>query len=191
MGYGIRVITSMLILALVGCKSAEQKAKLQREVQTHQDATRVEQEVAFMSSHTNAIVDWPKQITGLTFTIDVEPIFVRADHRPTLFYAILEDIRRKDDKTFLYFTTAPSEHEPSLRLILDCGGCDLVTFKSSAMKIGEFAIVAQVTVADKSIDATDDGPDYILQGKFIDARYVGDYAVDKLLDSRIGRTTDE
>jgi hypothetical protein len=182
--HGIRIVALTLLLTLFGCQSAEEKAKRQIEEHKQQEAARAEREIAYMNSHYNAIVDWPQQLNGMTFSIDVEPVFVRADHRPALFYAILEDIRRSNDTIFLYFLTVPTEHEPSLQLILDCGGCDVLAFKNSDKKVGEFGVVAQVTAAVKSLDTTEDAPDYELHGKFIDARFIGDYAMDKSLASQ-------
>jgi hypothetical protein len=96
----------------------------------------------------------------------------------------LRDIRRSNDAIFLYFLTIPTEGEPTLQLILDCNGCDLLALKNSQKNIGDFGVVAQITAADKSLDEAEDGPDYVLHGKFIDARFIGDYAVDKLLASQ-------
>ncbi len=170
----------LLMLPLVDCHSAEMKARQHLETQQQQEAVRT---VAYLQTHYNAVVDWPQQLKGKTFTIDVEPVFLRADHRPILFYAMLEDVR-KENNAFLYFLTIPTEGEPSMRLILDCGGCDLQSLKKSANSIGDFAVVAQVTAAAMSLDASEDAPQYALRGKLIDARYLGEYAMDKLLGSQ-------
>ena len=180
MGRGIGKITLVLLLPLVGCHPAEMKARQHLETQQQQEALRT---VAYLQTHYNAVVDWPQQLKGKTFTIDVEPVFLRADHRPILFYAMLEDVRKENNAIFLYFLTIPTEGEPSMRLILDCGGCDLQSLKKSANSIGDFAVVAQVTAAAMSLDASEDAPQYALRGKLIDARYLGEYAMDKFLAS--------
>ena len=171
-------ITSLLILALIGCHSAEEKAKRQLEEQQTQEAVKA---TTYLRTHFNPVVDWPQQIKGKTFTIDVEPVFVRADHRPILFYAMLEDVKRENDSIFLYFLTIPTEGEPSIRVILDCAGCDLQALKQSANSIGDFVVVAQVTGAAKELDAGENAPEYVLHGKFIDARYIGEYAMNRFL----------
>jgi len=176
----------MLLLPLVGCHPAEEKAKRQLEEQQRQEAVRA---VAYLQTHYNAVIDWPQELKGKTFTIDVEPIFLRADHRPILFDAMLEDIKQENGGVFLYFLTIPTKGEPALRLILDCAGCDLQVLRKSANPIGDFAVVAQVTAAAKSLDDSEDAPDYVLHGKFIDARYVGEYAMDKFLASQPGTHT--
>ena len=184
MGHGSRIVASMVLFAFLGCQSAGDKAKRQLEEQKHQEAARAEREISYLSSHSNAIVDWPQQISGLTFTIDIEPVFVRGDHRPTFFYATLKDVRRSNDAVFLYFLTIPTEGEPTFQLVLDCNGCDLLALKNSVKNVGDFGVVAQITEAQKSLDEADYAPDYILHGKFIDARFIDDYAMDKLLASK-------
>jgi hypothetical protein len=177
-----RNLTLLLLLPLSGCHSAEERAKRQLEAQQRQEAARA---VTYLKTHYNAVIDWPQELAGKTFTIDVGPIFLRADHRPILFYAMLEDVRQENNGTFLYFLTIPTEGEPSgMRLILDCGGCDLQTLKKSADGIGDFAVAAQITSVAKALDAAENAPEYVLQGKFIDARYVGEYAMDKFLASQ-------
>lgn len=182
----IRNFTVLLLLPLVGCHSAKIQAKQHLEAQQQQEAVRT---VAYLQAHYNAVVDWPQQLKGKTFTIDVEPIFLRADHRPILFYAMLEDVRKENNAVFLYFLTIPTEGEPSMRLILDCGACDLQSLKKSANSIGDFAAVAQVTAAVMSLDASEDAPEYVLHGKLIDARYLGEYAMDKFLASQPGQNS--
>jgi hypothetical protein len=189
MRHGKAMVMLVLLLSLLGCQSAEEKAKHQREEQKHQEAARVDRDIASMTSRSNAIVDWPQQLNGLTFTIDVEPVFVRADHRPTFFYASLKDIKRSNDAIILYFITIPVEGEPTLQLTLDCNGCDLLALKNSEKNVGDFGVVAQITAADKSLDDAEDAPNYVMHGKFIDARFIGDYALDKLLASPPGRKT--
>ena len=61
---------------------------------------------------------------------------------------------------------------------------DLRALKNSATAIGDFGVLAQVTGAVKSLDESEDAPEYVLHGKFIDARFVGDYALDKALNQR-------
>lgn len=178
------MVALLLLLTMIGCHSSEDKAKRRLDEQQHQEAART---VAYLQTHYNAVVDWPQQLKGKSFTIDVEPVFLRADHRPMLFYAMLEDVRKENNATFLYFLTIPTEGEPSMRLILDCGACDLQSLKKSANSIGDFAVVAQVTVAAMSLDASEDAPEYVLHGKLIDARYLGEYAMDKFLASQHGQ----
>lgn len=43
----------------------------------------------------------------------------------------------------------------------------------------DFGVFAQVTAAFKLLDVAEDSPDYMLHGRFIDIRFVGDYAFDK------------
>lgn len=180
----MRNVTLLLLLPLFGCHSAERRAKRQLETQQQQETART---VAYHQTHYNAIVDWPQQLKGKTFTIDVEPVFLRADHRPILFYAMLQDVRKENNGIFLYFLTIPTEGEPSMRLILDCGGCDLQSLKKSANPIGNFVVVAQMTTVVMSLDASEDAPEYVLRGKLIDARYVGEYAMNKFLASQPGQ----
>ena len=94
---------------------------------------------------------------------------------------MLEDVKKEKDSTFLYFLTIPTEGEPSIRVILDCAGCDLQALKKSANSIGDFVVVAQVTAAAKELDAGENAPEYVLHGKFIDARYIGEYAMNRFL----------
>jgi hypothetical protein len=95
-----RNLTLLLLLPLSGCHSAEERAKRQLEAQQRQEAARA---VTYLKTHYNAVIDWPQELAGKTFTIDVGPIFLRADHRPILFYAMLEDVRQENNGTFLYF----------------------------------------------------------------------------------------
>jgi len=178
MGRMIRNFTVLLLLPLVGCHSAEEKAKRQLEEQQNQEAVKA---TTYLRTRFNAVVDWPQQIKGKAFTIDVEPVFLRVDHRPILFYAMLEDVKKENDSIFLYFLTIPTEGEPSIRVILDCAGCDLQALKQSANSIGDFVVVAQVTGAAKELDAGENAPEYVLHGKFIDARYIGEYAMNRFL----------
>jgi hypothetical protein len=181
MGRMTRNFTVLLLLPLVGCHSAKIQAKQHLEAEQQQEAVKT---VAYFQTHYNAVIDWPQQLKGKSFTIDVEPIFLRGDHRPTLFYAMLEDVRKENNAVLLYFLTIPTEGEPSMRLILNCGACDLQSLKKSANSIGDFAVVAQVTEAAMSLDASEDAPEYVLHGKLIDARYLGEYAMDKFLASQ-------
>ena len=186
MGRFIRNFAVLLLLPLVGCHSAEDKAKRQFEEQQNQEAIKA---ATYLRTHFNAVVDWPQQIKGKTFTIDVEPVFLRVDHRPILFYAMLEDVKKENDSIFLYFLTIPTEGEPSIRVILDCAGCDLQALKKSANSIGDFVVVAQVTAAAKVLDADENAPEYVLRGKFIDARYVGEYAMNRFLAAQPAEKT--
>ena len=163
---------------MIGCHSAEEKAKRQLEEHQAQEAVKA---TTYLRTQFNAVVDWPQQIKGKTFTIDVEPVFLRVDHRPILFYAMLEDVKRENDSIFLYFLTIPTEGEPSIRVILDCAGCDLQALKQSSNSIGDFAVVAQVNAATKLLDAGEDAPEFLLHGKFVDARYVGEYPMNTFL----------
>ena len=88
-----RCVTAMplLLILLVGCESAEHKLKLQRE----QQAIRTGRQVDDLRSRYNAVADWPRQLEGKSFSIDVETVFVRTDQRPILFYADLEDVRAR------------------------------------------------------------------------------------------------
>jgi len=185
LGRGTKAITLLLLLSTIGCHSAEEKLKEQK----HQESARIEREIADLRAHYNAVADWPKQLKENTFTIDVEPIFLRDDRRPILFFATLDDIRKESDGVFLYFSTIPTDGEPAMRLILDCGECDLQALKKSGNSLGDFAVVAQVTGAAKSLDAAENAPEYVLHGKFIDARYVGDYAMNRFLASQPAKTT--
>jgi hypothetical protein len=97
---------------------------------------------------------------------------------------MLEDVRKENDAVLLYFLTIPTEGEPSMRLVLDCGACDLQSLKKSGNSIGDFAVVAQVTAAAMSLDASEDAPGYVLHGKLMDARYFGEYAMHKFLASQ-------
>jgi hypothetical protein len=177
----MRNLILLLLLPLSGCHSADERAKRELEAQQHQEAVKA---VAYLQTRYSAVVDWPREVKDKTFTIDVEPVFLRADHRPILFYAMLEDVRKENNATSLYFLTVPTEGEPSMRLILDCGGCDLQSLKKAANAIGDFVVVAQMTTAAKSLDVSEDAPDYVLRGKLIDSRYVGAYAMDKFLASQ-------
>jgi hypothetical protein len=162
------MISLTLLLSLFGCQSSEERSR-------QQEVIRLNREMADFCSRYNAVVDWPKEIKGVTFTIDAEPVFLRSDQRPILFYAVLEDVRRRNGSIFLYFRTAPTEGEPTLRLILDCDRCDVLEIKNSANALGGFGVLAQVTQAVRSLDDSEDAPEYLLHGKFIDARFVGDY----------------
>jgi hypothetical protein len=170
------VLTSLF---LSGCHSAEEKAKLQREVQNRQDVARVDRELAEDSVRFGAITDWPSLLEADMFTVDIEPIFIRADHRPILFIATLDDERRQNNRTLLYFTTIPTLKEPVSRLILDCADCDLDSLRKSYKDDGEFEVIADVSVATKSLDASEDAPEFVLQGKYLQARFIGDYALNK------------
>jgi hypothetical protein len=44
------------------------------------------------------VADWPSLLRDGMFTIDIEPIFVRPDHKPLLFIANLEDVRRPNNR---------------------------------------------------------------------------------------------
>jgi hypothetical protein len=71
-----------------------------------------------------------------------------------------------------------------LQLILDCAGCNLQAFRQSSDGIGDFGVVAQVSAADKSLDLSEDAPDFVLHGKLIAARWIGDYAFDEALKNK-------
>jgi hypothetical protein len=171
----LSVTTMLLLLFVVGCHSAEEKAKQKLNEQQRQETAKT---VSYLQAHYNAIVDWPQELKGKSFTIDVEPIFLRADHRPILFSAMLEDIRKENNGISLYFLTVPTAGEPAMRVILECGECDVQTLKKSGESIGDYAFVAQITAAAKSLDADENAPEFILHGKLIDARYIGTYAMD-------------
>lgn len=100
-----------------------------------------------------------------------------------LFYATLEDVKRENGAATLYFTTVTvtTEGEPSSRLILNCDGCSLQDLKKSAASVGDFGLIVQVTAAAKLLDGAENAPEFVVHGKFIDTRFVGDYALDKLL----------
>jgi hypothetical protein len=188
MGLGIRSVALLLLLTLLGCQSDKEKEKLHQEEQRRQEVARINHEIADLRSHYNAVVDWPQQLKGKPFSIDVEPIFARADLRPVLFYATLIDVRRQNDAVILYFRTVPTENEPILLLILACAGCDLRSLKDSAKPIdGDFGVIAQVSAVAKSLDSGVDEPEdvlrpeYVLNGKFVDARFVGNYAEEHAL----------
>lgn len=137
--------------------------------------------MADLSSRHNAITDWQQPLMNTTFSIDVEALFLRNDHRPFLFYATLEDVKRQHEAIALYFRTTPTEGEPTLQLILDCNGCDLQKLKEPSYSVGDLGVVAEPTGVSKAIDGPEDGPNFILNGKFVEARYVGDYAFDKAI----------
>lgn len=171
-------ITALLLLFVcVGCESSEQKEKRQQQEQ----ATRIAKDMADLSSRHNAITDWQQPLKNASFSIDVEPLFLRSDHRPFLFYATLEDVKRQHDVIVLYFRTTPTEGEPTLQLVLDCNGCDLQKLKEPKTSGGDFGVVAEPTAVSKAIDGPEDGPDFILNGKFIEARFVNNYALDKAI----------
>ncbi len=177
MGRRIVFVGASLLLGALGCHSSEEKARQQREAQD----SAYEREITALRTRYDPVVDWPEALKEKTFTIDVEPILVRSDKRPEFFYATLEDIRRQDDGVLLYFRTTPTEGEPILELLLECPGCDLKRFEDSAKDVGDFALVVQVTAAVRSLDSSDNAPDYVLHGRLIDARFIGDYALDKLM----------
>jgi hypothetical protein len=170
----------VLFVFLLGCQPNEEKATQQRD---KQESTRINREIADLTLKHNADSDWPSRLKDAPFTVDVDPIFVRADHRPMFFYASLEDVRRIGDSVFLFFLTMPTQREPSLRLILECGGCDLPGLKKSANTFGDFGLIAQIFTATKSLDESDEAPEYLLHGRFIEAIFVGDYALSKALDT--------
>jgi hypothetical protein len=170
-------VCASVLLGMIGCHSSEEKARRQREAQD----SAYGREVAALRTRYDPVVDWPEALKQKTFTIDVEPVLVRSDKRPEFFYAMLEDIRRQDDGMLLYFRTTPTEGEPTLELLLECPGCDLKRFEDSAKNIGDFALVARVTAAARSLDSSDNAPDYVVHGRLVDAQFVGDYALDKLL----------
>jgi hypothetical protein len=138
--------------------------------------------MAFSSTH-DAITDWQQALKSRTYSIDVEPLFLRADHRPFLFYANLEDIKRENDHTVLQFRTTPTDGEPIVELMLACNGCNLQELKKPN-HIGDFAIIAVPSSVVKAVDGPEDGPDFILRGTFSDARYIDDYAFDKAVEHR-------
>jgi hypothetical protein len=181
MRHGVTIVTSMLLLTLLGCHSAEEKARLERKEQQRQLAAS---DLANLRSRYNPVVDWPQQLKERTYTIDVEPIFVRSDDRPSLFYGTLDDVRRNNDGILLYFSTTPTEREPTIQLILDCASCNLGELERPANSIGDFAVVAQITAATKSIDESKDAPDYVLRGKLVDERFVGYYAIEQAAKER-------
>ena len=169
----------LMALFLSGCQSAEERAKRQQEAQDRQDVVKVDREIAEDSTRFGAVTDWPSLLRDGMFTIDIEPIFVRPDHKPLIFIANLEDVRRSNNQTLLYFRTTPTAKEPVSRLILDCAECNVDSLRTSNSDIGDFEVIADIASATKSLDISEDAPTFVLQGRFIQARWVGDYAVNK------------
>ena len=85
-------------LAFSGCQSAEERARRQQEEQNRQDVVKVDREIAEDTTRFGAVADWPSLLRDGMFTIDIEPIFVRPDHKPLLFIANLEDVRRPNNR---------------------------------------------------------------------------------------------
>jgi hypothetical protein len=175
----------LIALFLSGCHSAEERARLQREEQNRQDVARVDREIAEDSTRFGAVTDWPSLFRDGMFTVDIEPIFIRPDHRPILFIAFLDDTRRENGQTMLYFSTAQTADEPKFRLILDCAACDLSSLRESGKRDGEFEVIADIASATKLLDiplddtGTADPPKFVLHGRFIQARFVDDYTLIK------------
>jgi hypothetical protein len=44
----------------------------------------------------------------------------------------------------------------------------------------DIAVVAQITAAERNLDAPEEAPDFVLRGTFIDSRDIGDYATGKV-----------
>ena len=76
-----RVMPLLLLLTVLGCYSAEERTKSQAEEQAQLDSARVVREMSDLASRHNAVADWPTQLKGRAFTINAEPILLRADHR--------------------------------------------------------------------------------------------------------------
>lgn len=176
MKLSVRVLAFCAALSLslpsIGCDSAERKARHQHE----EHGAQLAREVSDLSTRYNAVSNWQMLFKQKRFSIEAEPIFVRSDHRPILFYATLEDVRREHDAFMLYLDSTPTEGEPVVRLVLDCNGCDLQKLKAPSESFGDFAVVAAPTQVVKTIDGPENGPDFLINGKLIEAVYVDDYA---------------
>ena len=140
-------------MLLSGCHSAE-KAKQQLESQRKQE---VQRQIAALRFRYRAVDDWPRQLAGKILAIEVQPVFVRPDHRPILFFAMLDDVRLENGAPSIYFSTIPTQGEPWMRVMLDCDGCDLPRLKGAAKSMDDIAVVAQITSAAKAIDQGEQG----------------------------------
>lgn len=92
-------ITASLFMPFFGCHSSKPVIHSQGRQETA-DSDRL---VADLRSLYRPFTDWPHEMDGRTFTIDVKPIFVRDDHRPVLFYALLEDIKGGENGQVLLY----------------------------------------------------------------------------------------
>ena len=171
---------TLCTLVFNGCRTSEERAERIREQQYLLSAG----EFLKFANDEHAIIDWQAELKKISFTVQLASIFVRADQRPFLFYALLEDIRRENSKTLLYFDTTPTQDEPAMRLVLACGACDFSSLSQTENRLGDFALVARISQARKLLDGPEDAPDYVLDGELVAARFVGDVEINKVIARR-------
>jgi hypothetical protein len=125
------VIGGCLFLSAISCKKSETETRAKKHKAKTEKQIQTEKMLQDLVKKHSAIVDWRQNIDQKNlgpfsppiYTIQVEDALVRADDRPVMFIAKIEDIVRRDDKYLVNFSVSRMLNmysNPYVRFILHC-----------------------------------------------------------------------
>jgi len=195
------LVVLILFMVLIGCDSDNPNETTQSKKERVEEKRQTTQQVRELCSKYNAVANWDKDFDDDKFsfytfyTLDVQEALIRADGRPILFFAGVEDVIKRANKYSVRFFAHYPPTSRSLDLILDCTSnqVDKIvshTPSSSLFRLDDYAVIAQISEVEKlkfALRAYAQGYDYaevdveapnrfIATGSCLDLIFVGNYS---------------
>jgi hypothetical protein len=199
-----KLVAALLVLAGIGwgiSKTISSRKEHREEEEQRQETTRLEHSISGMVAAHNGVIDWKKELGNKLnldpiYTVHLQGVLIRADGRPLLFYASVDDVKQQQDGNYLLVLSSSVDVRATIRLTLECepDRAREVLGQRGPELNRYYAVIAQIRSVQKIAhevpsgvdtetgDSTSEIPVFATNGRVLDLMYVGAYGLARDLD---------